>query len=204
MKRKRKKALRVWPGRPYPLGATWDGAGVNFALFSENASKVELCLFDGVDATGERTRIVLPEQTDMVWHVYLPDVRPGQIYGFQVHGPYEPKKGDRFNPAKVLVDPYAKAIGRTTEWRDEMFGYEIGGPKEDLAIDQRDNAAFTPLAAVIDSAFTWGDDKPPAIDWHKTIIYELHVKGFTQRHPDIPEELRGTYAGLATEPAIRH
>ncbi len=204
MNHKRKKALRVWPGRPYPLGATWDGAGVNFAIFSENATKVELCLFDGVDATGERNRIVLPEQTDMVWHVYLPDVRPGQLYGFRVHGPYAPKSGDRFNPAKVLVDPYAKAIGRTTEWRDEMFGYEIGNPKEALAIDPRDNAAFAPLAAVIDNAFTWGDDKPPAIDWHKTIIYELHVKGFTQRHPDIPEELWGTYAGLATEPAIRH
>jgi glycogen operon protein len=196
--------MRVWPGHPYPLGSTWDGAGVNFALFSEHATKVELCLFDSVYAQAEAARIVLPEQTDQVWHGYLPDARPGHFYGYRVHGPYEPQSGHRFNPHKLVLEPYAKAIGRKGHWSDSMFGYKIGDPAEDLSFDDRDNAAYASLGMVIDPAFTWGDDHAPRIPWHKTVIYELHVKGFTQRHPGVPEELRGTYAGLTTEAAIHH
>ncbi len=196
--------MRVWPGRPYPLGATWDGGGVNFALFSEHATQVELCLFDSPDAPKESHRIKLPEQTDLAWHAYLPDLQPGQLYGYRVHGPYEPVGGHRFNPNKVLLDPYAKAIGRALHWGDEMFGYRLGEADEDLSMDERDNAAGAPLAAVIDTAFTWGDDAPPAIPRHQMVIYEVHVKGFSQRHPEISEELRGTYLGLASQPAIEH
>lgn len=196
--------MRVWPGKPYPLGATWDGAGVNFALFSSNATKVELCLLDAEDAATDSTRITLPEQTDLVWHCYLPDVRPGQLYGYRVHGPYKPEEGHRFNPYKLLVDPYAKAITGNLRWNDAMFGYKIGDPAEDLSMDNRDNAGFAPLSVVIDPAFTWGEDRNPRIPWHKTVIYEMHVKGFTRRHPAVPENLRGTYAGLATEAAIKH
>ncbi len=196
--------MRVWPGRPYPLGATWDGVGVNFALYSEHATQVELCLFDGPEARAENQRIKLTEQTDMVWHAYLPDVQPGQHYGYRVHGPYQPEQGQRFNPHKLILDPYAKAIGRSTRWDDALFGYRIGDPEEDLSFDERDSAPFAPLAVVIDPAYTWGDDHLPRIPWHETIIYELHVKGFTQRHPKVPEELRGTYAGLATDPVIRY
>ena len=187
--------MRIWPGRPYPLGATWDGSGTNFAIYSENATKVELCLFDSAESEKESARIPLPEQTDMVWHVYLPDVLPGQLYGYRVDGPYKPAKGHRFNPNKVLLDPYAKAIARETRWSDEMWGYKLGDPQADLSFDDRDNASFAPLAAVVDEAFTWGDDRPPQIPWNKTLIYEMHVKGFTKLHPDVPEKLRGTYAG---------
>ncbi|MFO0852670.1 MAG: glycogen debranching protein GlgX [Gemmataceae bacterium] len=194
--------MRVWPGRPYPLGATWDGAGVNFALFSENADKVELCLFDDPDADKEAHRIELKEQTDQVWHCYLPDCLPGQLYGYRVHGPFDPAKGHRFNPNKVVLDPYAKLIGRDVRWDDSLFGYQIG--QDDLSFDDRDNAKFAPLGAVVDGAFTWGDDRPPRTPWHKTLIYEAHVKGFTKLHPDVPEKLRGTYAGLASEAAIKH
>ncbi len=196
--------MRIWPGRPYPLGATWDGAGVNFALFSEHATKVELCLFDSADANRESHRLVMPERTDQVWHAHLPDVLPGQLYGYRVHGPYEPDKGHRFNPNKVLLDPYAKSLGRDVRWDDALFGYKVGDPGQDLSRDDRDSAPFAPLGQVIDTAFTWGDDRPPRTPWHRTIIYEMHVKGYTRRHPEVPEKLRGTYAGLASEPAIRH
>jgi isoamylase len=196
--------MRLWPGRPYPLGATWDGAGVNFAIFSEHANKVELCLFDSVDATTESKRIPLPESTDLVWHGYFPDLEPGQLYGFRVHGPYDPAHGHRFNPNKIVLDPYAKAIGRDVRWHDSLFGYRIGDPANDLSFDTRDSARFAPLASVIDTAFTWGDDRPPRIPWHKTLIYEAHVKGFTERHPEVPEERRGTYAGIASEPVLDH
>src|SRR5581483_9806023 len=196
--------MRVWPGRPYPLGATWDGAGVNFALFSEHATKVELCLFDALDAERESLSIPLPEHTDQVWHAYLPDVLPEQLYGYRVHGPYEPAKGHRFNPAKVLLDPYAKAIGRDLKWDDSLFGYKIGDATADLSRDDRDNAAFAPLAAVVDTAFTWGDDRPPRTPWHKTLIYEVHVKGLTRLHPEVPEKQRGTYAGLGSDAVIQH
>jgi glycogen operon protein len=196
--------MRVWPGRPYPLGANWDGRGVNIALYSENATRVELCLFDSPDAQQESLKIDLPEQTDLVWHAYLPDLRPGAIYGFRVHGPFEPEKGHRFNPHKVLLDPYAKQVVRSTRWGDEMFGYIVGDPREDLSLDERDNAASAPLAAVVDPAYTWGDDRPPRTPPNKTVIYELHVKGFTQRHPDVPEHLRGSYAAIGSDAAIRH
>src|SRR5947208_12513349 len=153
--------MRLWPGRPYPLGATWDGAGVNFALFSEHATRVELCLFDGPDDTQEAQRITLPEHTDQVWHGYFPDLLPEQLYGYRVYGPFEPAKGHRFNPAKVVLDPYAKAIGRDLRWDDSLFGYKLGDKAADLSRDERDDAAFAPLAAVVDTAFTWGADRPP-------------------------------------------
>ena len=195
--------MRVWPGDPYPLGATWTGVGVNFALFSAHATKVELCLFDAPDATKESARVTLPEHTDMVWHAFLPDARPNQLYGYRVHGPYEPQAGHRFNPNKVVMDPYAKSVARTIRWTDEMFGYVVGDANED-SFDARDNAAFAPLAAVVDPAFTWGDDRPPRTPWHNTVIYEMHVRGFSMRHPGIREPLRGTYEALTTEPALEH
>jgi glycogen operon protein len=194
--------MKVLPGRPYPLGATFDGASVNFALFSEHATKVELCLFDSPDATKESACIVLPEQTDMIWHGYVPALEPGQLYGYRVHGPYEPKNGHRFNPNKVLLDPYAKALGRVTKWDDSLFGYKIG--TDDLTFDERDDAAFCPLGATIDTAFTWGDDRRPSTPWHKTLIYEAHVKGLTKLHPEVPEDRRGTYSGLMSDPVIAH
>jgi isoamylase len=194
--------MRVWPGTPYPLGATWDGVGVNFAIFSEHATRVELCLFDSVESEVETVTIPLEEHTDMVWHGYLPDVRPGQLYGFRVHGPYAPLQGHRFNPHKLVMDPYAKVIGRTVRWDEALFGFEFG--QEDTTFDERDSGPFAPLAAVIDSSFTWGDDRPLRTPWHETLIYELHVRGFTQLNPHVPEALRGTYLGLASEPAIRH
>src|SRR2546421_2452561 len=196
--------MRIWPGEPYPLGATWTGVGVNFALFSAHATKVELCLFDSPDAKTESARIALAEQTDMVWHAFLPDARPNQLYGYRVHGPYEPQNGHRFNSNKVVLDPYAKSIARTVRWSDEMFGYRVGDGQEDLSFDERDNAPFAPLAAVIDSAFTWGDDKPPRTPWSRTLIYEMHVKGFSQRLPGLTEKQRGTYAALASDAAIKH
>ena len=194
--------MRVWPGRPYPLGATWDGGGVNFAIFSEHATRVELCLFGSAKAARVYSRITLPEYTDQVWHGYLPDVAPGQLYGYRVYGPYAPEQGHRFNPNKVVLDPYAKAVGRDLTWSDAAFGYRIGDPKEDLSFDGRSSAATAPLGMVIDPAFTWGDDRPPRTPWHKTIIYEMHVRGFTKLHPEIPEPLRGTYLGLASQPAL--
>jgi glycogen operon protein len=196
--------MRVWPGQPYPLGATWTGLGVNFAIFSAHATRVELCLFDSPDATAPSACVPLPEHTDMVWHGYLPDARPGQLYGYRVHGPYEPGGGHRFNAHKVVMDPYAKAIGRPVRWDDSMFGYRVGDAEADLSFDTRDNAAHAPLGAVIDSAFTWGDDRPPRTPWHKTVIYEMHVKGFTTLHPCIPASMRGTYEALTTEPALSH
>ncbi|MEA2736580.1 MAG: isoamylase, partial [Humisphaera sp.] len=196
--------MRVWPGRPYPLGATWDGAGVNFGIFAEHATKVELCLFDDVNDTTAKLCIILPEHTDMVWHGYLPDIEPGQLYGYRIHGPYEPAKGHRFNPNKIILDPYAKAIGRDVRWDDSLFGYRVGDPQADLSFDDRDNAAFAPLASVLDTAFTWGDDRPPRTPWHKTFIYEGHVRGLTMRHPEVPEDKRGTYAGVASEAIVQH
>jgi glycogen operon protein len=189
---------------PYPQGATWDGAGVNFAIYSEHAEKVELCLFNSGEPPTQEQCIALSEQTNQVWHGYFPDVRPGQLYGYRVYGPYDPANGHRFNPKKVLLDPYAKAIGRPLLWDDSLFGYRLGDARQDLAADDRDSAAFAPLAMVVDQAFTWGNDAPPNTPWHKTLIYELHVKGFTKLLSAVPENLRGTYAGLATEPAIKH
>jgi isoamylase len=195
--------MRVWPGSPYPLGATWDASGVNFAVFSENAAKVELCLFDSVTASMESLCVPLPERTDMVWHGYLPDVRPGQLYGYRVYGPWDPAAGHRFNPAKVLLDPYAKIIGRPLRWRPTLFAF-APGTEGDGPADISDSAPDAPLAAVIDPAFTWGDDRPPRTPWHETIIYELHLKGFSALNQQIPRPLRGTYVGLASEPALQH
>lgn len=157
-----------------------------------------------MDDPKEAQRIHLREHTDQVWHAYLPDVLPGQLYGYRVHGPYEPQNGHRFNPNKVVLDPYARSIGRDLRWDDAVFGYKLGDAAADLSFDERDSAPFAPLAVVIDSAFTWGDDRPPRTPWHQTFIYELHVKGFTRLHEDVPEKLRGTYAGLASEAAVRH
>jgi len=184
------------------LGATWTGSGVNVAVFSENATKIEVCFFDSVESKVESACIPLPRHTDQVWHGYFPDVFPGQLYGFRVHGPWQPEQGHRFNHHKVLLDPYAKSIGRELQWDDSLFGYQLG--KDDLTFDDRDSAAYCPLARVIDPAFTWGDDRLPKTPWHKTLIYECHVKGLTKLHPLIPEKLRGTYIGLATEPVIEH
>ncbi len=193
----------VWRGQPQPLGASWDGEGVNFALFSERADRVELCLFD-LRTRRETERIAMRWQTNQVWHCYLPEARPGLLYGYRVHGPYDPKQGLRFNPHKLLLDPYAKHIDGDIRWSDALFGYRVGGAREDLTMDRRDDAPGMPKCRVVDTAFTWGEDRPPRAPWHDTIIYELHVKGFTQLHPDIPPHLRGTYAGLATDPVIEH
>ena len=195
-------SVKTWLGYPYPLGATWLGNGVNFALFSEAAASVDLCLFDNPDARQENVRIPVTEHTDQVWHVFLPDVRPGQLYGFRVSGPYDPERGLRFNSAKLLLDPYAKAIAGEVNWADEMFGYVVGGEDEDLTQDFRDDAWGVPKSVVIDNAFDWQGDRKPGIPLHKSLIYELHVKGFSKLWPEIPEELRGTYAGLGSAPAI--
>jgi isoamylase len=194
---------RVWPGEPYPRGATWDGRGVNFALFSLHAEKVELCLFDD---TGRRElhRLALPEYTDEVWHGYFPDLRPGQLYGYRVHGPYDPERGHRFNPHKLLIDPYTKALRGTLRWSDAHFGYRIGHPAQDLSFDRRNNAAGMPKCVVVDPAFTWGDDRAPQVQMHGTIIYEAHVRGYTMQHPDVPPQLRGTFAGLAWPTVVQH
>ena len=193
--------IRVFPGRPYPLGATWDGRGVNFALFSANAEKVLLCLFDET-GTREIQRIALPERTDEVWHVYLPDVRPGQLYGYRVFGPYDPERGHRFNHNKLLLDPYAKSISGNLIFHEAMQGYRSESPKEDISFDRRDSAPFVPKCRVVDDAYSWGGDKSPATPWTDTVIYETHLKGFTFRNPEIDEQVRGTFAGMGTSQAV--
>ncbi len=190
----------VWPGRPYPLGATWDGEGVNFAIFSEHAERIELCLFD--EAQQEIARIALPEYTDDVWHGYLPDARPNLLYGYRVHGPYDPENGHRFNPNKLLLDPYAKSLQGTLRWTDAHFGYRVGSARADLSFDRRDTARVMPKCRVVDTAFTWGDDRRPHRAWEETIISEMHLKGFTQLHPGIDPAKRGTFAALAAPPII--
>ncbi len=194
---------RLWPGSPYPLGATWDGRGVNFALFSAHAEKVELCVFDQ-DGQREEARIPLREYTDQVWHGYLPDARPGLLYGYRVSGPYDPQRGHRFNPNKLLLDPYAKDLHGTLTWSDAHFGFRVGSPRQDLSYDRRDNARLMPKSRVVDTAFTWKRDQPPAHAWAKTVIYEMHVRGYTMRHPEVPRNLRGTFLGLAEPAAIDH
>ena len=196
--------MRILPGQPYPLGATFDGLGVNFSIFSSQAEFVELCLFDSETATRESRRIRLPEYTDQVWHGYLPDVRPGQCYGYRVHGPYAPEQGQRFNPNKLLVDPYARALAGPLSWHNSLFGYQIGNRKEDLSFSRANSAAHVPRGVVIDPSFSWGDDRRPNIPWHKTVIYEAHVRGMTMQHPDIPKSMRGTYAALGTDPILKH
>ncbi|MFW6368444.1 MAG: glycogen debranching protein GlgX [Spirochaetota bacterium] len=193
---------RLWPGLETPLGATWDGSGTNFAIFSAHARKVELCLFDN-DGTTELARIELPEFTHEVWHGYLPDVRPGQLYGYRVHGPYDPENGHRFNANKLLLDPYAKALVGDLVWDDALFGYTVGDEQEDLSFDERDSAPFMPKCRVIDPAFTWGRPMDPH-PRHETTIYEMHVRGYTIQHPDVPEQLKGTFGGLATQPVTEY
>jgi glycogen operon protein len=190
-------------GSAFPRGATWDGNGVNFSLFSETSETVELCLFDETGKV-ERERIRIRDRTNGAWHLYLPGVGPGQLYGYRVYGPYDPARGLRFNPNKLLLDPYAKAMGRTLVWADEVFGYKVGDPAADLSFDERDSAPFAPLGAVIDPAFDWSGERRPAYPCHETIIYEAHVRGMTKLHPDIPAELRGTYAAMASPPIIEH
>jgi len=196
--------IRTWPGSARPLGATWDGEGVNFALFSDHATNVELCLFDGPDAEVESDRVPLRERSQDVWHVYLPDVRPGQLYGYRVHGPYEPSRGHRFNPNKLLLDPYARAVSGRVAWSDAQFGYRVGDDAEDESFDPRDSAPSMRRSVVVDPAFSWGDDRPPATPWTRTFLYECHPKGMTMRHPGVPERLRGTFLGLASDPILDH
>ena len=193
----------LWQGSPHPLGATWDGEGVNFALYSRHAEKVELCLFD---ETGKRetNRIALRERTDFVWHGYLPQARPGLLYGYRVHGPYKPEEGHRFNPHKLLLDPYARSIVGQLRWSDAHFGYTIGAKKEDLSFDRREDAAGTPKGQVIDNAFSWGEDRHPHVAANDRIVYEMHVGGYTRRHPDVQESLKGKFAGLTTRQVVDH
>ncbi len=194
---------RLSAGAPHPLGATWDGRGTNFAIFSANAEKVELCLFES-QGKRELERIALPERTDDVWHGYLSDVVPGQLYGYRVYGPYEPERGFRFNPHKLLIDPYARRLSGRVAWSDAHFSYRAGHPRGDLSFDRRDNARGMPKAVVTDEAFTWGEESRPSISWEDTIIYEAHVKGLTQLREDVPPNWRGTYRGLAAPSVIEH
>ncbi len=194
-------ASRIKEGLPFPRGATWDGTGTNFALFSANATKVELCLFD-TDGKTEVERITLPEYTDQIFHGYLPDVTPGTFYGYRVHGPYEPEAGHRFNPNKLLLDPYARAHAGTLTWDPAVFGYTVE-TGDDLSFDERDSAPFMPRCVVVDPNFDWhGQPRGKATPWDRTVLYETHVKGFTKLHPDVPEHLRGTYAGLGEKRVV--
>lgn len=196
--------MKIYPGSPYPLGATVTPDGVNFALYADNATAVELCLFDEPHGKTESTKIKIKERSHHVWHILLPDVKPGQLYGYRVHGPYNPSEGHRYNPHMLLIDPYAKAIAGTIKWSDALFGYELGNPDEDLKMSEQDSAPFIPKSVVIDSNFDWGDDKPLKLPYHKSVIYETHLKGFTKMHPEIPEEIRGTYAGMAHPVSIKY
>ncbi|GJF06637.1 glycogen debranching protein GlgX [Pseudonocardia sp. D17] len=190
--------MRPWPGSAYPLGASYDGAGTNFAIFSEVAERVELCLFDH---DGEETRVRLTEVDGFVWHCYLPGIEPGQHYGYRIHGPYDPARGLRCNPNKLLIDPYAKAVDGPVRWDEAVFGYRFGEPDER---NDSDSAPFVPKSVVVNPYFDWGSDRPPRVPYHETIVYEAHVRGLTINHPDVPEELRGTYAGLAHPAMIEH
>ena len=193
--------LALWPGNVYPLGATWDGKGTNFALYSEHATGVELCFFDRDD---KETRLTLTEVSNFVWHGYVPGVGPGQRYGYRVYGPYAPHEGHRFNPNKLLIDPYGKAVDGDVSNGPELFGYSWDDPEEDLSFSDLDDAHLMPKSVVVDQSFDWGNDHLLRTPWHETVIYEVHVKGLTKQHPDIPEELRGTYAGMAHPAAIEH
>ncbi|MBD5634709.1 MAG: glycogen debranching enzyme GlgX, partial [Candidatus Eremiobacteraeota bacterium] len=193
----------VLPGRPFPQGAMWDGTGVNFSLYSENGERVELCLFDPLDPAKCET-IEVRERTAFSWHCYLPGIAPGQLYGYRVHGPYEPERGLRFNPAKLLVDPYATAVHGEVKWDEPIFPYVMGGEHEDRERDDSDDAAGMPKSVVTNPYFDWEGDRRPKTPLSNSVIYEVHVKGFTAQHPDVPEHLRGTYAGLVAPAALRH
>jgi glycogen operon protein len=189
--------ITTYPGSPYPLGATYDGKGVNFTLYAENATGVDLCLFNKKSEKTESARVRIQERSHHIWHVYIPGLKPGQLYGFRVYGPFEPEHGHRFNPEKFLIDPYAKAVAGDVKWDDSVFAYEVGSTEEDLSYNDTDSGPFVPKSVVIDASFNWENDKPPRIPYHQSVIYELHVKGFTNLHPAIPEKIRGTYAALA-------
>ncbi|GGC09256.1 glycogen debranching protein GlgX [Dyadobacter sediminis] len=197
-------SLKVMPGQPYPLGATWDGKGVNFAVFSENAESIQLCLFNDENDAEEYVKIKIEEVSHHIWHVYVPDLKPGQLYGYRVFGPYEPENGHRFNPNKLLIDPYAKSLAGKIRWDDALFGYEVGHEKEDLGFSESNSAPFIPKSVVVDYSFDWENDSRPNIPYHDTIIYEAHVKGFTILNNEIPEEIRGTYAALAHPVTIKY
>ena len=194
--------MATYPGHPYPLGAHWDGHGVNFSLYSENATGVALCLFHSVEDQVEYARIRLSEKTHHIWHVYIPELKPGQLYGYRVHGPYEPEAGHRFNPNKLLIDPYAKAISGTIQWHDSTFGYEAGS--EDNSFGEADSAPYTPKSVVIDASFDWEGVGHPRLPYHQTIIYETHVKGLTKLHPEVPDNIRGSYAAIGHPAIIKH
>jgi len=196
--------MKTWKGYAYPLGATWMGTGTNFALFSHGATKVELCLFNEADGSPETAKIPMTERADEVWHVFLPDVRPGQLYGFRVHGPWEPERGLRFNPAKVLLDPYARAIAGGVQWAPEMFSYIVGHADSDLAPDNRDNAPLVQKSVVVDQTFNWDNDRPPRHPLEETVIYETHVKGFSKLWEELEPEARGTYSGIGSPAAIKY
>lgn len=195
---------KVLPGKPYPLGASWDGSGVNFAIYSELATKAELCLFADPGSKVESERLPLSEVSAHVWHGYVPGIQPGQLYGYRVHGPYEPHNGLRFNPAKLLIDPYAGALCGKVNWEAPAFGHQPGHEDADLSMDDKDSVWGMPKCVVVDTSFDWEDDQPLRIPWHKSIIYEVHVKGFTALHPDVPSEQRGKYAGLASPPVLEY
>jgi isoamylase len=197
------RMIQLDDGTPYPLGATWDGRGVNFALFSAHASAVELCLFKN-NGRHETERFRLPQRTDQVWHGYLKGVKPGQLYGYRVHGPYAPERGHRFNPNKLLIDPYARRLHGRISWHDALFGYRLGARRGDLTIDRRDNAPMMPKCIVDDPAYTWGDDRPPRRSWSSTVIYEAHVKGLTYLHQGVPLAMRGTYTALGHPAILEH
>jgi glycogen operon protein len=191
--------VKIWPGNPYPLGATHDGSGTNFSVFSEVATRVELCLFDD---GGNQSCVDLPEMTGFIWHGYLPNTGPGQRYGFRVHGPWDPSTGQRCNPSKLLLDPYGKAVEGEVKWNEAVFPYYF--KQGDESKNEMDSAPFVPKSVVANPYFNWGNDRFPRTPWHETVIYEVHVKGFTKRHPQVPENMRGTYAGLAHPAAIKH
>jgi isoamylase len=196
--------IEVYPGSPYPLGSTWDGKGVNFAIFTDHATAVELCLFANENDEKETIKINLSERTHHVWHCYLPGIQPGQLYGYRVNGPYKPDEGHRFNVNKLLIDPYAKAVSGVIEWHDALFSYEVGSVEEDLSFSELDSAAFVPKSIVINPDFDWEGETALDIGYHESIIYEAHVKGFTMQHPGIPENIRGTYAGLAHQETLNY
>ncbi|SHG59648.1 glycogen operon protein [Chryseolinea serpens] len=199
-----KRKLDVYPGLAYPIGATWDGEGVNFALYAENATAVELCLFDSPRDEKEVIKIKIQERSHQIWHAYIPGLQPGQLYAYRVHGPYEPQNGHRFNANKLLIDPYAKAIAGKIEWDDALFGYIVNDEAADLSFSEVDSAPFLPKCVVSDTRFDWEDDKRPNIPYHESIIYEMHVRGFTKLHPNIPDDIRGTFAGLAHPVTIEY
>ena len=199
-----KRKLDVYPGLAYPIGATWDGEGVNFALYAENATAVELCLFDSPRDEKEVIKIKIQERSHQIWHAYIPGLQPGQLYAYRVHGPYEPQNGHRFNANKLLIDPYAKAIAGKIEWDDALFGYIVNDEAADLSFSEVDSAPFLPTCVVSDTRFDWEDDKRPNIPYHESIIYEMHVRGFTKLHPNIPDDIRGTFAGLAHPVTIEY